>query len=75
MGKEFEINIAPPVDVLVEGARLEDIQVWLTQTLKDNDGGNLKIIYHLEADYNWENCNYIHQELDRLGIVKKNRLY
>ena len=75
MGKEFEINIVPPVDVLVEGARLEDIQVWLTQTLKDNDGGNLKIIYHLESDYNWENCNYIHQELDRLGIVKKNRLY
>ena len=75
MGKEFEINIVPPVDILVEGARLEDIQVWLTQTLKDNDGGNLKIIYHLESDYNWENCNYIHQELDRLGIVKKNRLY
>lgn len=75
MGKEFEINVFPPVEVLVEGSNLENIRQWLTQTLKDNNGGNLKIEYHLESDYNWKNCNYIHQELDRLGLVKKERLY
>jgi uroporphyrinogen-III decarboxylase len=75
MGRTFEINVFPPVNVLVEGSTREDIQHWLTQTLKDNDGGSLKIEYHLEPDYNWDNCNYIHQELDRLGIVKNNRLY
>ncbi|VAW24532.1 hypothetical protein MNBD_BACTEROID01-2193 [hydrothermal vent metagenome] len=75
MGKEFEINVFPPVEVLVEGAKIERIQQWLAQVLKDNDGGNLKIEYHLESDYNWGNCNYIHEELDRLDIVRKNRLY
>ena len=75
MGKEFEINVFPPVDVLVEGAKKEEIQSWLAQTLKDNDGGTLKIEYHLESDYNLENCRFIHEELDKTGIVKKGRLY
>ncbi len=75
MGKDFEINVFPPVDALVEDADPEIIKNWLAQTLDDNDSGNLKIEYHLESDYSWDNCNYIHQELDRLGIVKMNRLY
>jgi uroporphyrinogen-III decarboxylase len=75
MGKDFEINVFPPVEVLVEGATLDDVKKWLEKTLEDNDGGNLKIEYHLESDYNWENCRYIHEELDRLGLVKKGRIY
>ena len=75
MGKDFEINVFPPVDVLVAGSSPKDIQGWLSQTLKDNDGGNLKIEYHLEPDYNWDNCNYLHRELDRLDIAKNKRLY
>jgi uroporphyrinogen-III decarboxylase len=75
MGKDFEINVFPPVEVFVEGSKPESIQQWLAQTLKDNDGGNLKIEYHLEPDYNLSNCLYIHEELSRLGIVKKERLY
>jgi hypothetical protein len=75
MGKTFEINVFPPVKALVEGANPEYIKQWLTQTLKDNNGGNLKIEYHLEADYSWENCNYIHMELERLRIVERDRLY
>lgn len=74
-GKEFEINVFPPVEVLSEGSTREDIEEWLFRTLKENDGGNLKIAYHLEPDYNLSNCLYIHEELDRLGIVKKERLY
>jgi hypothetical protein len=75
MGREFEINVFPPVEALLKGSNPEKIRQWLAQTLKENADGNLKIEYHLESDYEWENCNYIHQELDRLGIVKKKRLY
>lgn len=75
MGREFEINVFPPVEVLVEGASIDDMKEWLRRTLDDNNGGNLKIEYHLETDYNWENCKYIHEELNSLGIVQKSRLY
>jgi uroporphyrinogen-III decarboxylase len=75
MGKDFEINVFPPVEVLGEGSTSESIQKWLAQTLKDNNGGKLKIEYHLEPDYNWDNCNYIHTELERLGLVRKTRVY
>lgn len=75
MGTAFEINTVPPVEVMDESSKLEEMQQWLTQTLKENNGGELKIGYHLEPDYNWDNCNHIHGELDRLGIVKKSRVY
>jgi hypothetical protein len=75
MGKEFEINVFPPVEILTGSSRSENIQQWLTKTLKENDGGNLKIEYHLEPDYDLSVCSYIHEESDRLGLVKKGRLY
>jgi hypothetical protein len=75
MGRDFEINVFPPVEVLTEGSNHEQIENWLTTTLLDNDGGNLKIEYHLEADYNLANCMYIHEELERRGLVKKERIY
>ena len=75
MGREFEINVFPLVDVLGEGSRKEDIRDWLSRTLSDNEGGNLKIEYHLEPDYNLDNCLFIHEELDRRGLVNKGRLY
>ena len=75
MGTDFEINVFPPVEALVEGSTTEAIQQWLIRTLEDNKGGKLKIEYHLESHYNWEKCEYIHHELERLGLVKKQRLY
>jgi len=75
MGKDFEINIFPPVEVLTGKACLEDIKTWLHKTLEENKDGNLKIEYHLEWDYNLENCLFIHEELDRSGIVPRGRLY
>jgi uroporphyrinogen-III decarboxylase len=75
MGRDFEINIFPPVEVLGEGSKTESIRQWLYKTLQDNDSGNLKIEYHLEPDYNWENCKFIHEELDKMGWVKKGRQY
>jgi hypothetical protein len=75
MGKDFEINVFPPVEVLTEGSKPDDIKRWFDKTLKDNDGGNLKIAYHIEPDYNLLNCLFISEELDRLGILKKGRIY
>lgn len=75
MGNEFEINVFPPVDCLSEGSKPDDIKEWLYRTISENEGGNLKIAYHLEPDYSLENCIFIHEELDRLGLVKKGRLY
>lgn len=75
MGKDFEINVFPPVEVLLGNGDRQGIQRWLYKVLDENDGGNLKIEYHLEPDYNLENCIFIHEELARMGLVKKGRLY
>lgn len=75
MGKDFEINVFPPLEVVAANSCENDMKQWLKKTLDDNDGGNLKIEYHLEADYNSDNCAYLHEELDKLGLVKKQRLY
>lgn len=71
MYRDFEINIFPPVKVAGEDSREEDIREWLDRTLEENRGGNPKIEYHPEPDYNVENCKFIHEELDKRGIVKK----
>jgi len=75
IGNDFELNVAPPVEIISEGSNPGDIKQWLEKTLTDNDDGNLKIAYHLEPDYNLSNCLFIHDELDRLGICKKGRIY
>lgn len=74
-GRDFQIDIFPPVEILVEGSKTGDMEEWLERTLKENDGGRLKIAYHLEPDYNLSNCIYIHEELHKRGLVKKGRLY
>lgn len=74
MENNFEINTVPPVEILVSPDR-EGIENWLNKTLVENDGGNLKIAYHLEADYNENNCLYIHEFLNEQGLTKAGRLY
>ena len=75
MGNDFEINVFPPSEILSEGSDIGEIKEWLYRTLKENDNGNLKIAYHIEPDYNLLNCLFINDELDRLGILKKGRIY
>lgn len=75
MGKDFEINVFPPVENMLKDANPKLMKDWLKKVIDENEGGNLKIEYHLEPEYNWENCKYIHDQLDQLGIVKKSRLY
>jgi len=74
-GDDFEINVFPPSELLFEGADPGEIRKWLYKTIKDNNNGNLKIAYHIEPDYNLLNCLFINDELDRLGILKKGRIF
>jgi uroporphyrinogen-III decarboxylase len=73
-GKEFEINVAPPVEVLLSKDEV-DMKNWLDKTIEENAGGNLKIVYHIEADYNEKSCIYISEFLSKTGLVPKGRLY
>ncbi len=73
-GKKFEINVAPPVEVLL--SKDEDHMVrWLHRTIKENQNGNLKIVYHMEVDYNERSCVYISEYLSENGLLSLGRLY
>ena len=73
-GKEFKINVAPPVEVLLSNDEIDMVN-WLNKTIEENAGGNLKIVYHMEADYNEKSCIYISEHLSKSGLVAKGRLY
>jgi hypothetical protein len=75
MGKEFEINVFPPMEVLLEGVPKSATIAWLDKTLSENQGGPLQIAYHLEADYDIQNGLVIHDELEKRGLITPGRLY
>ena len=75
MGKEFEINVFPPVDLLLEGVPQSAVINWLDNILSENRGGPLQIAYHLEADYDILNGLVIHRELEKRGLITPGRLY
>ena len=52
-GHDFPVDMAPmPVDFSSDSP--EPIIHWAKQVIEENAGGNLRIIYHLEPDYNLE---------------------
>ncbi len=69
MGPEFEINLEPPVKLMLNSASSNDMLDWLNLTLKENDGGPLKIALHLESGYNTKNCMLLYDELKKRGDV------
>jgi hypothetical protein len=73
MGPDFTIHTFPPVEALVAEATEADIAAWLDRVLAENADGPLQIAYHLEAGYNEANCQYIHAELERRGLVSPSR--
>jgi hypothetical protein len=75
MGQDFEINIAPPMELLMQGVPLKEIVDWLDKTLSENQGGPLQIAYHVEPDYDIRNCLVIHKELESRGLITNERLY
>jgi len=75
MGTGFEINVAPPLELLLDGIPQSEIIEWLGKTLEENQGGPLQIAYHIETDYDIRNCLVIHEELEKRGFIINKRLY
>ena len=72
-GHGFQIDLAPPLEVLMESATSEDMIIWLEQILDENAGGPLQFGYHYEPGYSLENCLLLHDELIRRGLADKGR--
>jgi len=75
MGRDFLIHIAPPMELLIDGAPQNEIVTWLDKTLSDNQGGPMQIAYHMEPDYEIGNCLVLHEELEKRGLITNKRLY
>lgn len=73
--QNVEVNVFPPVHLLLKGSPSHLIKEWLYNVLAENGGGDLKIAYHMEHEYDMENCLFIHDELERLGHITPGRLY
>ncbi len=59
-GHDFPVDVAPmPVDFSADSP--EPIIHWAKQVIDENAGGNLRIIYHLEPDYNLEIVRSLNQ--------------
>ena len=66
-GLDFEINIEPPLKLMLQNTSEKDLINWLKKTLKENQGGPLKIALHLDVGYSKENCLKIYDELLKLN--------
>jgi len=75
MGNDFIIHLAPPMELMMEGVPQKDILEWLDKSLAENQGGPLQIAYHIEPDYEIENCLAMHEELERRGLIVNERLF
>lgn len=75
IGQDVEINIFPSVNLLMKESSQEKLKEWLYNILSENNNGPLKIAYHLENAYSLENCLFLHEELQRLGLTVSGRLY
>ena len=74
-GIEKELNIEPPVEILLDGTDENEVVSWLDKVLFENSEGPLKIEYHLEPGYSLTNCLTIHDELYNRGLIKKERIF
>ncbi len=75
MGPDFIIHIAPPMELMMNGAPRSEILGWLDRTLTENEGGPLQIAYHIEPDYELGNCLAMHDDLEGRGLISNKRLY
>ena len=68
-GTNFEINLEPPVKLMLKNSSERAIISWLDQVLEENQGGPLKLALHLESSYSNENCMSIFRELRRRDLL------
>ena len=69
-GPDFPMDVAPmPADFLAESP--EPIRRWAEQVITENQGGHLRIIYHLEADYKLENVSALNDYVRERSVNEK----
>ena len=64
-GKDFPVDIAPLAPDF-SASTAEPILAWAQQVVADNAGGTLKIVYHLEPNYNLDVIRALHRYLTLL---------
>jgi len=72
-GNTLKIDIAPPIELLLEGSPKNELVTWLDQTLAENGDGPLQIGFHMEPGYSLENCLAVHDHMRRLGHIFRGR--
>ncbi len=60
--KDFPVSIAPMAEDFCAD-KPDEIVKWAGKVLDDNDNGELKIIYHLESDYNIDNLWALYEQI------------
>ncbi len=70
-GLGFEINLEPPVNLMLKGSPKSDLIKWFDRVLEENQGGPLKFAFHLESGYAAENCLMIYDELLKRKLIRK----
>jgi hypothetical protein len=70
-GPGFEINLEPPVNLMLKDSPKSEILKWLDRVLDENNGGPIKFAFHLESGYAVENCLAIYDELKKRKLVSK----
>ena len=70
---EIQIDIAPPVELLLDSANKDQIIAWLDQVLRESSDGRMTINFHLEPGYSLENCLIIHDILHERGLIRRGR--
>jgi hypothetical protein len=64
-GRDFEVNIAPPVKLLMGGS-VAALMEWTMKVLAENQAGKLLILYHLEPQYPLDTLREWHDKLEPL---------
>lgn len=70
-GPGFEINLEPPVQLMLKDSPKSEIVKWLDKVLEENQGGPLKFAFHLESGYAVENCLAIYDELKQRNLIRE----
>lgn len=68
-GVAFEINLEPPLQLMLKDSPKSEILEWLDQVLDENKGGPIKFAFHLESGYVIENCLAIYDELRKRKLI------
>lgn len=74
-GEKMEINIEPPLQLLMKGAPQSKIVEWLNRAVDENGDGPLKIAIHFDRGYSLDNCLAIFDELYKLNLVEPGRKF